>query len=165
MSHFCINLGWSYASMPQTSFTAGGYSKQMIMLWQANNRAMSSKKSDCKGEKIGRKHWESHLTPTVPHVHNGRYKHEHRPFSMFITVGVRRLVAGVPPYFDLLFAQYSQGFQAAITIISLNRYFEFGCGRMGHGGHHPTIRGGHHPTSVALFYEKSLHQNGIGSMI
>ena len=28
-------------------------------------------------------------------------------------------------------------------------------GRMG--------RRGHHPTSEALFYEKSLHQNGIGS--
>ena len=38
----------------------------------------------------------------------------------------------------MLFAQYSQGFQAAITIILVNRYFEFGCGRMGHGGHHPT---------------------------
>lgn len=39
------------------------------------------------------------------------------------------------------------------------------CWRMGHGGHHPTIHGDHRPTSVALFYEKSLHQNGIGSMI
>ena len=28
----------------------------------------------------------SALTSTVLHVHNGRCKHEHRPFSMFITV-------------------------------------------------------------------------------
>ena len=141
------------------------YDKQIIGLCQAKNRTVRGRKSGESIEKIGRKHWESHLTPTVLHVHNGRYEHEHRPFSMFITVGVRRLVAGVPPYFDLLFAQYSQGFQAAITIISLNRYFEFGCGRMGHGGHHPTIRGDHHPTYEAPYYEKSLHQNGIGSMI
>ena len=40
-------------------------------------------------EKIGRKPAESHLTPTVPHVHNGRYEHEHRPFHVFITVDVR----------------------------------------------------------------------------
>ena len=31
----------------------------------------------------------SALTPTVAHVHNGRCKHEHRPFSMFITVDAR----------------------------------------------------------------------------
>lgn len=65
----------------------------------------------------------------------------------------------------MLFTQYSQGFQAAITIILVNRYFEFGCGRMGRGGHHPTKHGGHHPTYEAPYYEKSLHQNGIGSMI
>ena len=31
----------------------------------------------------------SALASTVLHVHNGRYKHEHRPFSMFTTVDVR----------------------------------------------------------------------------
>ena len=36
----------------------------------------------------------SALTPTVLHAYNGRYEHEQRPFSMFITVGVRRLAAG-----------------------------------------------------------------------
>ena len=36
----------------------------------------------------------SALTPTVARVYNGRYEHEHRPLSMFITVGVRRLFAG-----------------------------------------------------------------------
>ena len=34
---------------------------------------------------------------------------------------------------------------------------------MGHGGHHPTKHGGHHPTYETPYYEKSLHQNGIGS--
>ena len=28
----------------------------------------------------------SALVTVVPHVHDGRYEHEHRPFSMFITV-------------------------------------------------------------------------------
>ena len=52
--------------------------------------------SQCK-RFVGRKPWESRLTPTVLRVHNGRYEHEHRPFSMLITVGVRQLSQGFRP--------------------------------------------------------------------
>ena len=76
---------------------------------------------------------------TVLHVHNGRC-------GMTYCWG--------SPYFHIDISSIYQWFNPVITF-----------GRMGRGGHHPTIRGGHHPTSVALFYEKSLHQNGIGSMI
>ena len=48
------------------------YDKQIIGLCQAKNRAKALRKSGESIEKVGRKHWESHLTPTVPHVHNGR---------------------------------------------------------------------------------------------
>ena len=53
---------------------------------------------------IGWNHWESRakalrscLVSTVPHVHNGRYEHAHRPFHVFITVDTRQLVAGFCP--------------------------------------------------------------------
>ena len=39
----------------------------------------------------------SALASTVARVHNGRYEHEQRPLSMFITVDVRQHVAGFYP--------------------------------------------------------------------
>ena len=63
----------------------------------AYNRAIALRKSGESSERIGQKQWESHAASTVPHVHNGRYEHEHRPFSMFITVDVRRHVAEFCP--------------------------------------------------------------------
>ena len=78
------------------------YDKQIIGLCQAKNRAKALRKSGESIEKVGRKHWESHLTPTVLHVHNGRYKHEQRQFSMFITVDAAWLSQGFCPIFLLL---------------------------------------------------------------
>ena len=45
----------------------------------------------------------SALTPTVLHVHNGRYEHGHRPFSMLITVGVETTFCRLSPdfFFDI----------------------------------------------------------------
>ena len=52
----------------------------------------------------------SALTPTVLHAYNGRYEHEQRPFSMFITVDVRRLSQGFRPIFSLVLPHGLLGF-------------------------------------------------------
>ena len=67
------------------------------MEYQGKSRVKPLRKSGKSLVNVGRKPCESHLTPTVARVHNGRYEHEQRPFSMFITVDVRQLVAGFYP--------------------------------------------------------------------
>ena len=67
------------------------------MEYQGKSRAKPLRMSGESLVKVGRKPRESHLTPTVARVHNGRYEHEQRPFSMFITVDVRQLVAWFYP--------------------------------------------------------------------
>ena len=59
---------------------------------------------------FGRNPSESHLTPTVARVHNGRHEHEHRPFSMLITVDVRWLSDGFRPIFWWILPDFLMGF-------------------------------------------------------
>ena len=65
--------------------------------------------------KIVKKHRESHAASTVLRVHNGRYEHEHRPFSMFITVDVRWLSDGVRPIFKCHLSDYNISFRFYIN--------------------------------------------------
>ena len=59
---------------------------------------------------FGRNPSESHLTPTVTRVHDGRCEHEHRPFSMLITVDVRWLSDGFRPIFWWILPDFSMAF-------------------------------------------------------
>ena len=56
---------------------------------------------------------------TVLHVHNGRYEHEHRPFSMLTTVGVRRLSQGFHPIFSRILPNYSPTFTRNIHCFNI----------------------------------------------
>ena len=60
----------------------------------------------------------SALVSTVPHVHNGRYEHAHRPFHVFITVDTRQLSHGFAQRyacFCLIFRLFSGIFSYAFV--------------------------------------------------